>query len=268
VAEQAGADIRVAVLGLGEAGARIAADLAALGAAVIGWDPDPTRHARDVEVASSLSEAVTPAEIVLSVNSGAAAVDAARASATALDGEKLYADLNTASRSVKEDVAEIVEARGALFADVALLAPVPKRGIRTPALASGSGADEFARLFGALGMPVEVVGREPGVAAERKLIRSVFMKGLAAAIGESLAAAEAAACEEWLHEEIERTLAGADASLVERLVTGSRHHAVRRTEEMEAAAELLRELGVEPRISQASADWLADLARNQERSRT
>src|SRR5207249_2932483 len=120
VAEQAGADIRVAVLGLGEAGARIAADLAALGATVIGWDPDPTRHARAVELAGSAVEAVSPAEIVLSLNSGAAAVDAARASEPALGGDKLYADLNTASRLVKEDVADIVEARRAAFADVAL----------------------------------------------------------------------------------------------------------------------------------------------------
>jgi len=268
VAEQAGADVRVAVLGLGEAGASIAADLATLGAVVVGWDPDAARHANDVELAGSAGAAVEHAEIVLSINSGAAAVDAARESASALDEGKLYADLNTASRSVKENVAEIVEACGAAFADVALLAPVPRRGIRTPSLASGSGAEEFARRFGPLGMPVQVVGAEPGAAAERKLIRSVFMKGLAAAIGESLAAADAAGCEEWLRDEIERTLAGADGSLVERLVTGSRRHAVRRTEEMEAAAELLRELGVDPRISQASAGWLSGLARDHERTRT
>src|SRR5262249_20959218 len=147
-------------------------------------------------------------------------------------------------------------------------APVPRRGIRTPSLASGSAAEEFARRFGPLGMPVEVVGAEPGAAAERKLIRSVFMKGLAAAIGESLPAADPARCGGWLRREVERTLAGADASLVERLVTGGRRHAVRRTEEMEAAAELLGELGVEPRISQASASWLSDLARDHDRTRT
>jgi 3-hydroxyisobutyrate dehydrogenase-like beta-hydroxyacid dehydrogenase len=267
VAEQAGADLRVAVLGLGEAGASIASDLAALGAAVSGWDPDPTRVATGVDTAASSGAAAAAADIVLSVNSAAAALDAARSCAAELSERHLYADLNTASRSVKEHVAEIVEACGAAFADVALLAPVPRRGIRTPALVSGSGAEEFARRFGPLGMPVDVVGDAPGVAAERKLVRSVFMKGLATAIGESLSAAEAAGCEEWLRREIERTLAGADASLVERLVSGSRRHAVRRTEEMEAASELLRELGVEPRISQASAEWLAELAHSEERSR-
>ena len=45
----------------------------------------------------------------------------------------------------------------------------------------------FAEQLGALGMPVEVLAAEPGQAAERKLLRSVFMKGLAAASIEACA---------------------------------------------------------------------------------
>ena len=41
---------------------------------------------------------------------------------------------------------------------------------------------------------------------------------------------------------------------------GSRVHARRRVDEMEAAAELLRSLGVEPRVAEAAAAWLRDLA--------
>lgn len=253
-------DLRIAVLGLGEAGSRIGADLAGLSVDVTGWDPDSSRSAEGVRLAASASAAARGADVVLSVNSSAAAVAAARSCGDGLSAGQLYADLNTSGPAVKLQVAETVEPTGAAFADVALLAPVQRRGIRTPALASGSGAERFAQQFHALGMPVEVVGSEPGVAAERKLLRSVFMKGLAAAIGESLGAAEAAGCEEWLRGEIEQTLGDADAALVERLVVGSRLHAVRRTEEMEAACELLRDLGVEPRISRATAAWLADLA--------
>ena len=47
--------------------------------------------------------------------------------------------------------------------------------------------------------------------------------------------------------------------LLERLVEGSRH-AARRVDEMEAARELLLELGIEPRIVGASAAVLAELA--------
>jgi 3-hydroxyisobutyrate dehydrogenase-like beta-hydroxyacid dehydrogenase len=104
-----------------------------------------------------------------------------------------------------------------------------------------------------------VVGEEPGQAAVRKLLRSVFMKGLAAAAIEALSAAAAAGCEDWLREEIAGALTSADAALLERLETGSRRHAARRVHEVEDASALLRELGVEPRISEASAGWLTQL---------
>ena len=106
-------------------------------------------------------------------------------------------------------------------------------------------------------MPVEVVSAEPGDAATMKLLRSVFMKGLAAAAIESVEAAEAAGHAEWLRGELAAVIG---EPLLERLLVGSRAHAARRVEEMEAAAELLRELGIEPRIATASAALLAGLS--------
>ena len=47
--------------------------------------------------------------------------------------------------------------------------------------------------------------------------------------------------------------------LLERLLTGSRVHAVRRVDEMRAAAAYLEELGVEPRVARAAADWFDEL---------
>jgi 3-hydroxyisobutyrate dehydrogenase-like beta-hydroxyacid dehydrogenase len=106
-------------------------------------------------------------------------------------------------------------------------------------------------------MPVDVVSARPGDAAALKLLRSVFMKGLAASAIESLAAAEAAGHAAWLRDQISGVIG---QQLLERLVEGSRAHATRRVDEMEAAADLLRELGVEPRIAEASAAMLAELA--------
>ena len=146
---------------------------------------------------------------------------------------------------------------GARFADVALLGPVPAHGLGTPALASGAGAQAFADAFGPLGMPVEVVSDRPGDAATLKLLRSVFMKGLAASALESLRAAEAAGQASWLEGQIADVIG---EPLLERLVEGSRRHAARRVDEMEAARELLLELGIEPRIAEASASVLAELA--------
>ena len=160
------------------------------------------------------------ADLVLSLTTAEAARAAATAAAPALRPGAVYADLNTGSAQLKRDVAATVEGAGALFADVAVMAPVPGRGLRTPLLASGSGAERLAELLRPLGAQVEVLGPEPGTAAARKLLRSVFMKGLAAALLEGAAAARAAGCEEWFLADARTTLAAADEHLVDRPARG------------------------------------------------
>jgi 3-hydroxyisobutyrate dehydrogenase-like beta-hydroxyacid dehydrogenase len=249
----------IAVLGLGEAGSAIARDAAAAGELVRGFDP--VRPAPEsVEAAGDATAAAAGADVVLSVNSAGVALEVAETVAPVLGPGRLFADLNTAAPVLKRAIAAVVEGRDAHFADVALLRGVPDRGIGTPSLVSGTGAGEFAATFGRLGMPVTQVGRTAGDAAAHKLARSVFMKGLAAAAGEALAAGERLGCREWLETDIAATLAGADERLLHRLVEGSRVHAVRRVEEMAAAVAMLDELEVEPRIAAASEAWLRSLA--------
>jgi 3-hydroxyisobutyrate dehydrogenase-like beta-hydroxyacid dehydrogenase len=247
---------RFAVLGLGEAGGRLAGDLAAAGAEVRGFDP-AVAAPDGVVGAVGPAEAVASCGVVLCVATATAARHVAEEALPGLAPAAVYADLNTAAPALKRELAELVEAAGARFADVALLGAVPARGLATAALAAGTGAQSFAEELGALGMPVEVVSGEPGDAAALKLIRSVFMKGLAAAALESLEAGEAAGRSEWLEEQLAGVI-GHD--LLKRLVEGSRRHAGRRVEEMDAACELLASLGVEPRIASASRAVLTALS--------
>jgi 3-hydroxyisobutyrate dehydrogenase-like beta-hydroxyacid dehydrogenase len=249
----------VSVLGLGEAGSAIARDLVAAGARVRGFDP--VQQAPDgVEPARDASAAAASSDIVLSVNSAGVALEVAETVAPVLGRGALFADLNTSAPALKRAIAEVVGAWGVRFADVALLRGVPGLGVGTPALVSGTGAETFAATFRRFGMPVTEVGTEAGAAAARKLARSVFMKGLAAAVGEALAAGERLGCEEWLRSDIAATMVDADARLLDRLVEGSRIHAARRVEEMTAAVAMLEELEIEPRIAGASEAWLRSLA--------
>lgn len=246
----------VAVLGLGEAGSRLAAELVAAGAEVRGFDPFAAATPSRVVRSPDPQAAVVGADVVLCVATAAAARAAAEGALPVLAPQAVYADLNTAAPSLKRELAELVEGAGARFADVALLGPVPARGLRTPVLASGSGAARFAEALEPFGMPVEVVSPTAGDAAAMKLLRSVFMKGVAAAAVESLAAAEAAGQREWLEGQLGGVIG---SGLLERFVEGSRLHAARRVEEMDAACELLASLGVEPRIAAASRAVLAEL---------
>jgi hypothetical protein len=96
-------------------------------------------------------------------------------------------------------------------------------------------------------------------------VRSVFYKGLAAAVTEALRAGRAAGCEEWLRGDIGQVLADASAATVDRLEHGSVRHARRRADEMMAASALLDELGVPARVARASQDWLTQLMAETER---
>ncbi len=250
-------ELVVAVLGLGEAGSAIAGDLAAAGVRVRGYDPAVTAAGPVLDTGSD-AEAARGAHLVLSVNSAKDAVDALKAGLPGLlaDGhprpDVLWADLNTASPGTKRQLADLARDAGVPFADVAMMAPVPGRGLRVPMLASGAGAGRYAALLTPLGAGIEVLDGPAGLAASKKLLRSVFYKGMAASIVEALDAAGAAGDEPWLREHIAAELAAMNSATLDRITRGTRQHAVRRAAEMEAAASMLTELGVPPLMASAS----------------
>ena len=84
-------------------------------------------------------------------------------------------------------------------------------------------------------------------------------KGLAAVVLEATAAGAAADRADHVRAEILAIFAEADEALLERMLTGSRTHATRRTHEMEAVGEMLRDLGVPTWMSDGSAQWLRAL---------
>jgi 3-hydroxyisobutyrate dehydrogenase-like beta-hydroxyacid dehydrogenase len=256
--DQASERIVVAVLGLGEAGSRIAADLCAAGAVVRGFDPRVPAGPGLTECGSD-ADASRGAAVVLALTSAHEAKDTLNWALPGVGDNALYADLNTGSAGLKADLAGLATGAGVSFADVALMSPVPGNGLRTPMLVSGPAAEAYARVMGALGANVEVLDGPAGAASARKLVRSVFYKGLAAAVTESLRAASAAGCEDWIRDNIRHELEGFGAATLGRLEEGSVRHARRRAEEMAASAEMLRELGVPPRIARASEQWLRQL---------
>ena len=98
-----------------------------------------------IERADTPADAVAGASLVLSLTTAAHALDAAESVAPTLGEGQLYADLNTTAPALKREVAAVIAPTGAGFADVALLGPVPARGVATPALASGDGARALRR---------------------------------------------------------------------------------------------------------------------------
>jgi 3-hydroxyisobutyrate dehydrogenase-like beta-hydroxyacid dehydrogenase len=246
----------VAVLGLGEAGSRFAADLVKAGSRVKGFDPADVPTPDGVERHHDPQAAVTDASVVLALT---AAADARTALTQALDGYAdgaLYADLATSAAGQKRDLAAIAGSRGLDFTDVALMSTVPGNGLGTPSLASGPGSRRYVATMTPLGARCEVVSDSPGDAATRKLLRSVVMKGLTATLIEAMRAAEAAGQAEWLWPHLVEEITAADEALLSRLVAGTGPHARRRRHEMESTVALLEELGIDPVMTRATVENL------------
>ncbi|MDP9985695.1 MULTISPECIES: NAD(P)-binding domain-containing protein [Arthrobacter] len=252
--------IWIAVLGLGEAGSIYAQDLAARGLKVTATDPAVEAVPLGVVPAGSISEAVTGAGLVLSLVGGRAAEHVLQEALPAMEPGALFADLNTSGPDQKRRLAEQAARRNVLFADVAVLAPVPRSRIDSPLLISGTGADALASLFGGWGIPATTAGIEAGAAAGLKLLRSVFMKGLAAVILESVTAAEAAGAKEWMIGQIAGELGPSGPALVARMLEGTGLHAVRREAEMLDVRAFLESLGTPHPVTDAAIAWLQSLA--------
>ena len=256
---------RIAILGLGEAGHRYARGLARAGADVRGFDPAHDLGDPEVPQSGTLADALAGADVVMSLVTGHAAASVARDALPHVAAGAVYADLNTAAPEVKQQIGRLAAERDVAMADAAVLAPVVRAGHRTPLLASGPGARAFAARMAPFEVPVEVVDGAVGEAARLRLLRSVFMKGLAALVLEGLGAARAAGAEDWLRTQMAAELGPDGAALVDRLVEGSSQHAVRREHEVRAALSALESSGQPADMTRATLAWFERLVAERDR---
>ena len=136
--------ITIAILGLGEAGSHFANDLANMGVNVIGYDPNPVRFLHEnIVLATNNFEAARNADIIFSVNLSSVSEEIAREVMPVLNESKIYVEMNTSSPDKKIAIYEILKSTKVQYVDLAIMAPVPPKGIKTPFLASGNGVIIF-----------------------------------------------------------------------------------------------------------------------------
>ena len=251
--------MKVAILGLGEVGSQFANDLAKLNVTVFGWDPNPKRELHpSIMFTKSNADAVRQSEIIFSVNLSSVSEAVAKEVLPVLTPQKIYLEMNTASPKKKISIHQILKPSGVQFVDLAIMAPVPPKGIFTPMLAVGPGAKLFENAMSPYQLNIEVIEGEVGEAASRKLLRSIVYKGIAAVICEGVEAGKAFGLESYIREQINSIIGGKD-ELIDRFVEGSEVHAERRMLEMDAVVEMLEEKGIEPFLSMASRNNLEKL---------
>jgi 3-hydroxyisobutyrate dehydrogenase-like beta-hydroxyacid dehydrogenase len=262
--------VRIGLIGLGEAGAAIAAGLReeqGLGVAAYDANPgDVVRQRADavgVELVDDLAALASRAEVLICLASAKVAVAIAEQVAPHLGVHHLYADWNSAGPGTKRIVGDLVRKSGAAYVDGAVMAAVPPQRHRVPVLLSGDGAARLAELLTPLGMQLEVLGDQPGQASAVKMFRSLLVKGLEALLLECAVGAQAYGATERVLASMNGTLPTEDwrtlaAYLLQRTVV----HGARRAEELRQAAGTLEEVGVTPLMAQAGAQrlqWFVDL---------
>jgi len=256
-------NLKIAVLGLGEAGSHFANDLINLGAEVIGFDPKPIRALHpSIIVAESNAKAAQNADIIFSANLSSISEDIAEELVGVLKPHQFFCEMNTSGPEKKQKIASILAPSGVKMIDLAIMAPVPPKGMMTPLLASGEFANDFSEKVKPLNLDLSVLENSKiGDAATRKLLRSIVYKGIAAVVCEAMQAGESFGMETYMREQI-GSLIGGNNELIDRFVEGSRTHAVRRMHEMEAVIEMLEAQGIEPIVTRGTRNNLEKLSLN------
>lgn len=264
--------MRICLIGFGEVGRTLAADLRAHGAGKIrAWDvqfadPDSAQSqaARDcrIEAASGPAPAVTDAALVISAVTAAQDIAAAQSVAAHLPDDALFVDLNSVSPVVKQQTAAIIEAGRGRYVEAAIMAPIAPKRIASPILLGGPHAQRFAALARPLGFTgTEVFSEVIGQASAAKMCRSVIIKGMEALLTESLLAARRHGVHETVIQSLQNLLPGSDwHSLARYMISRSLQHGARRAEEMREVAVTVRESGLHPWMSEATAErqqWAA-----------
>ena len=264
---------RIALIGYGEVGQTLAADLHAAGLrGISAWDrlfplpaSAPSRAAQDtghVSPAPSMADAVLDRTVIISAVTAASSVSAAREAAASIAPDAYYLDLNSVAPATKRAAASAIEAAGGRYIEAAVMSPIGLKRIASPMLIGGAQAGSFEPLARALGFTgVQVLDAHVGRASAAKMCRSVMIKGLEALLTEGLLAARHHGVEAVVLDSLRDLLPGADWQCIANYMIGrSQQHGRRRAEEMREAAVAVSEAGVEPLMSLACAtrqDWAA-----------
>ena len=272
----------VAIIGFGEAGSILGADLAAAGLDVVTYDilfdSGATREAivnkalaHEVRVADSAAAAIaggaeTPpsrADLVISAVTATSSPAVAAEAAKHLRPGQIFMDINSVAPATKLGNFETVTRSGADYVESAVMAPVPPQRLKVPMLLGGPRAADLAATLRQLGMNTTAISERIGVASAVKMCRSVIIKGLEALTVESLLAARRFGAEHEVLESLHGTFPGMGwlEQLPDYLVSRVAEHGRRRAAEMREVAQTLQTVGIEPTLALATAqrqDWLVD----------
>lgn len=253
--------MRVGILGYGEAGPVFARRLRERGCCVSAYDlllsapitqkPMALRMKQDgIRCSQSARLLAAESDLILSTVTCGNAVSAALSLGDMSNTDLV--DLNSVGPSRKNEIAAVTaKSRGRATSGVAM-DTVPQKGADVPLLLSGPYAPQVATTLCNLGLNARCVGSEHSTAAQMKLVRSIFIKGLEAVFVEGKSAADDLEIWDEVCASLTQTFPGLDwAEVVPYHIGRVKDHGARRASEMRECADMLREQGLDDTFTTA-----------------
>ncbi|MDF3021796.1 MAG: NAD(P)-dependent oxidoreductase [Steroidobacteraceae bacterium] len=257
--------LKIALLGFGEVGQTLAAELVTRASEVRAWDPkfedernEATRAAAriGVLVAPDAAGAARDAGLIISAVTAARIEVAARSVAGHLAPDAWYFDLNSTSPSSKAAAGEVVQRAGGRFVEAAIMSPISPRGAASPMLIGGAHAAGFQSLASQLGFThTRIMPGKLGAASAAKMCRSVLVKGLEALVLESLLSARRHGVDEVVLESLQGLKFDDWRESARYMASRALLHGARRAEEMREVTRTVGEAGLMAPMSSACVMW-------------
>jgi 3-hydroxyisobutyrate dehydrogenase-like beta-hydroxyacid dehydrogenase len=260
---------RIGIIGYGEAGTAFAKPLSVHDSVTLSvFDirfignttsqlPDNRTIEQNICIVDDLESLVADNELILSVVTSEASMSVVKATLPYINGSKIYVDMNSVSAKTKIRMGELVEEKGGAFIEAAILGAIAAYGYRSPVLACGRRAQEFAAFFNNLGFDIRYLSEDLGKASNMKMLRSVFSKGVESLLIEMMIAAKRSDLLEGVMAEIVEFMDKRSfQEIANAWITTTVMHAKRRAEEMEHVIETLNELKIKPIMTTATRDRL------------
>lgn len=206
-----------------------------------------------VDLVGSSGAVAKQANIVFSAVPSSYALDVCKEVCSVLRQGQIYADVSASTPSAKEKAWELIRETGVLFVDAAMLGSLPAERHKVPIAASGNGAQALIDKMNPYGMRIEKVGENAGEASAIKLVRSIYMKGIASLMVEMLQAADSYHVTKQVVSSISKSMDNTPfESHLKRLVIGTAIHAKRRAEELNGSVKMLDECGLDHSMAAAA----------------
>ena len=206
-----------------------------------------------VELVEDAKEVARWADVLFAAVPSSFTMDVCNTVKDVLRPGQIYADVSASTPATKIAIWDKIKDTGVLFADAAMLGSLPQDKHRVPITASGNGAAKFKETMEPLGMRITLAGEKAGSASAIKLVRSIFMKGIASLMIETMQAADAYDVSKEIVASLSKSLDGIPFEQhLNRLVTGTAIHCSRRAAELKGSIAMLEESKLSPDMATAA----------------